>query len=205
MGQISRNRNYDLILKHFAVMWILTVLGALIAIVLPMWIVVTVSIVCIGLLVLIYVTRLANVILYYLIPFFMGVVHFLLITLLIGWLGKALVLSVFIGTVIIFLVLAFVGLKLIAEISDSAIYAISVGIVFVVFAFIYIFIPISSHVILVLAGLFVLLFALYTVYDLNNIRKNFARDNEVIGVALGLYLNFLNVFFNIVEVTKKRR
>ncbi|WP_161946601.1 Bax inhibitor-1 family protein [Ureibacillus xyleni] len=192
-------------MKHFAVMWILTVIGALIAIILPMWTVVTLSIVCIGLLVLIYLTKLANVILYYVIPLFMGVFHFLLITLFIGWLGKALVLSVFIGTVIIFLLLAFLGLKLISEITDTAIYAIAVLIVFVVFAFIYIFIPISSTIILILAGLFVLLFAIYTVYDLNNIRKTFARDNEVIAIALGLYLNFLNVFFNLVEVTKKRR
>ncbi|RUL55140.1 Bax inhibitor-1 family protein [Lysinibacillus antri] len=203
MGQLSRNRNYDLILKHFACMWILTVVGVLIALVLPFWLVVTLAIIGVGLIVLIFLMQLGHIILYYAIPFLLGMLHFLLLVLFIDWFGKALVLSVFIGTVIIFLLLTILGLKLIAEITDSFIYLFAVIIVFVVFSFIYIFIPISSVVLLVIAGLVVLLLAIYTVYDLNNMRNNFVRDSEVIAIALGLYLNFIALALNASQMTKK--
>lgn len=195
---MSRNRNFNFILKHFAFMWILTILGVLIAMMLPYSIVIPLAILSIVLLAITYLVQkiqLPNFILY-LIPFFVGMLEFLFIILFIEWLGTALVISVYVGTVIIFLLLALLGLKFASGLPDLATYLITVLIVFVVYAFIYIFIPISSGFFLVLCALFALMFALYTVYEINSMRSNFVKDSEVIGIALGLYLNFINLFLN---------
>lgn len=201
MAYISRNRNFNFILKHFVFMWVLTILGVLLATMLPYSIVIPLAILSIALLVSTYLMQkiqLPNIILY-LIPFLLGMLEFLIMIIFIEWLGTALVVSVYIGTVVIFLLLAILGLKLTFDIPDMANYLFTVLTVFVVFAFIYIFIPISSAFFLILCGLFVLLFALYTVYELNVMRHNFVRDSEVIVIALGLYLNFINMFLNIRE------
>ncbi len=204
MTYVSRNRNFNFILKHFIFMWILTVLGVLIAMMLPYSIVIALAIVGIAMLASTYLVqtiKFPNIILYS-IPFFFGMMAFLMMILFIEWLGAALIVSVFIGTVIIFLVLALLDLKFTSEIPAVAYYLLIVLIVFVVFAFICIFIPISSAFFLILFALFVLLFALYTVYELNSIRNNFVKDSEVIVIALGLYLNFINMFLNIREFTQ---
>ncbi|WP_185807840.1 Bax inhibitor-1 family protein [Lysinibacillus telephonicus] len=204
---MSRNRNFNFILKHFVFMWVLTILGVLLATMLPYSIVIPLAILSIVLLVSTYLMQkiqLPNIILY-LIPFFLGMLEFLIMIVFIEWLGTALVISVYIGTIIIFLLLAFLGLKLTFEVPDMANYLLTILSVFVVFAFIYIFIPISSSFFLILCGLFVLMFALYTVYELNIMRNNFVKDSEVIVIALGLYLNFINMFLNIREFTNHIR
>ncbi|MFP3918263.1 Bax inhibitor-1 family protein [Lysinibacillus telephonicus] len=207
MTYMSRNRNFNFILKHFVFMWVLTILGVLLATMLPYSIVIPLAILSIVLLVSTYLMQkiqLPNIILY-LIPFFLGMLEFLIMIVFIEWLGTALVISVYIGTIIIFLLLAFLGLKLTFEVPDMANYLLTILSVFVVFAFIYIFIPISSSFFLILCGLFVLMFALYTVYELNIMRNNFVKDSEVIVIALGLYLNFINMFLNIREFTNHIR
>ncbi|XKG23572.1 hypothetical protein LG296_07205 [Ureibacillus chungkukjangi] len=148
--------------------------------------------------------RLGNFIIF-LIPILFGVLHFLLLIILIDWLGAALIISVFVATLIIFLTIAFMGIKLIEyQISEALMYAFTILIVFVVFAFIYIFIPVSSPFFLVVAGIFVLAFALYTVYELDSIRNNFIRENEVLFFALRLYLNLAYIVINLIISSRRR-
>ncbi|MEK9197920.1 hypothetical protein ACH0B5_05950 [Ureibacillus sp. 179-F W5.1 NHS] len=204
MGQISRNRNYDLILKLFILMWILTVVGVLFALLLPISVVILLSIICIGMIVFTFIMRLGSVIIF-IIPFLMGVLHFLFLVILIEWLGAALVVSVFIGTILIFLLIALIGMRFVIVISDVLIYFFTVLIVFVVFGFIYIFIPVSSTFFLVVAGIFVLAFALYTVYEIDVMRSHYIRESEIILFALRLYLNLLYVVIEIGLSSKKFR
>ena len=205
MGQYRRNRNYDLIIVHFIGMWVLTVIGVLIALLLPISVAIILALLGIGMIVLTFMMRLGSMVIY-VIPLLMGVLHFLLLVILIDWLGAALIVSVFVGTVIIFLVIGFLGIKLIEYgISEALMYAFTILIVFVVFAFIYIFIPISSPFFLVLAGIFVLAFALYTVYELDCLRSNLIRDGEILFFALRLYLNLAFIVLNIIMSSKGKR
>lgn len=179
MGHYRRNRNYDLIIFYFVGMWVLSVIGMLVALLLPLSIVIILSLLGIALVVLTFLMRLGNFIIFD--SYIVWRTAFLLLIILIDWLGAALIISVFIATLIIFLTIAFMGIKLIEyQISEALMYAFTILIVFVVFAFIYIFIPVSSPFFLVVAGIFVLAFALYTVYELDSIRNNFIRENEVL-------------------------
>lgn len=204
MGQISRNRNYDLILKHFILMWVLTVIGVLFALLLPISVVILLSIICIGMIVITFLMRLGSAIIF-IIPFLMGILHFLLLVILIEWLGAALVVSVFIGTIIVFLLLAFIGMRYIIVVADVLIYFFTVLIVFVVFGFIYIFIPVSSTFFLVVAGIIVLVFALYTVYEIDVMRNHYIRESEILFFALKLYLNLIYLVIEIGISSKKFR
>ncbi|WP_349774292.1 Bax inhibitor-1 family protein [Ureibacillus chungkukjangi] len=204
MGHYRRNRNYDLIIFYFVGMWVLSVIGLLVALLLPLSIVIILSLLGIALVVLTFLMRLGNFIIF-LIPILFGVLHFLLLIILIDWLGAALIISVFVATLIIFLTIAFMGIKLIEyQISEALMYAFTILIVFVVFAFIYIFIPVSSPFFLVVAGIFVLAFALYTVYELDSIRNNFIRENEVLFFALRLYLNLAYIVINLIISSRRR-
>lgn len=186
-------------------MWVLSVIGLLVALLLPISVVIILALLGIGLAIITFMWRLGNMLIF-LIPILFGVLHFLLLIILIDWLGAALIISVFIGTIIIFLTIAFLGMKLIEySISEALMYAFTILIVFVVFAFIYIFIPISSPFFLVVAGIFVLAFALYTVYELDCIRNEFIRENEVLFFALRLYLNLAFIVINIIASNRKRR
>ncbi|WP_137728240.1 Bax inhibitor-1 family protein [Lysinibacillus sp. SGAir0095] len=205
MGHYRRNRNYDLIIVYFVGMWILSVIGLLVALLLPISVVVILSLLGIALVVLTFVLRISSFVIF-LIPILFGVLHFLLIIILIDWLGAALIISVFIATIIIFIGIAILGIKLIEySISEALMYAFTILIVFVVFAFIYIFIPVSSPFFLVVAGIFVLAFALYTVYELDSIRNNFIRENEVLFFALRLYLNLAYIVINLIVSSRKRK
>ncbi|MDI7741508.1 hypothetical protein QMK38_05800 [Lysinibacillus fusiformis] len=186
-------------------MWILSVIGLLVALLLPITVVIILGLLGIAMAVATFMWRLGNMLIF-LIPILFGVLHFLLIIILIDWLGAALIISVFIGTVLIFLTIAFLGIKLIEySISEALMYAFTILIVFVVFAFIYIFIPVSSPFFLVVAGIFVLAFALYTVYELDCIRNEFIRENEVLFFALRLYLNLAFILINLLVSNRKRR
>lgn len=202
MGQSVRNRNFDVILKHFACMWLLTCLGLGIGLFLPSSIVLPLSIVCLILLIIVVFIRsfyLANFILYS-IPFLMGILLFWVVSFFIDVLGKEFVFSVFIGTIVIYLMLAFIGLKMSRDIANWGQYLMAVLLIVLVFSIIYFFIPISNTFALIIAIICVALFSLYTVYDFNQIRHNHVRDEEVVRMALSIYLNFVNLFSNLLEV-----
>ncbi|RKJ31278.1 BAX inhibitor (BI)-1/YccA family protein, partial [Butyricicoccus sp. 1XD8-22] len=123
----------------------------------------------------------------------------------IEWIGADLVLTVFICTIIIFIGLAGIGLKLERDISDWGSVLFAALFVLIVFSIVFIFFPVSNTFLLVLAGLFVLVFAVYTVFDFNMIRHNHVKEADVVWMALNLYLNFINLFTNLLEVVARYR
>lgn len=60
MTYMSRNRNFNFILKHFVFMWVLTILGVLLATMLPYSIVIPLAILSIVLLVSTYLMQKFN-------------------------------------------------------------------------------------------------------------------------------------------------
>lgn len=194
--------NLNLVLKHFAVMWVLTVIGLFIGMLLPSYIVIPLSIINVILLITVIFVRkiqLASAILYA-IPFLTGIMLFWMAQFFIHVLGADLVLSVFFGTAAIFILLALLGLKIPRDLSDWGLYLTALLIVVIVFSFLFLFIPISNMVALIISGFCVLLFALFTVYDFNLIRHHYVREHEVVYMALGLYLNFVNIFIHLLEL-----
>jgi len=188
-------------------MWLLTCLGLGFGVFLPSSIVLPLSIICIVLLMIVIFIRtlyIATFILYS-IPFLTGILMFWVVQFFIDVLGKAFVFSVFIGTVLIYLLLALIGLKMSRNLANWGQYLLAVLLIIVVFSVIYYFIPISSTFALVIAIICVALFSLYTVYDFNQIRHNYVRDEDVVRMALSIYLNFINLFSNLLEVAWRIR
>ena len=182
-------------------MWILTAIGLFVGTMLPPAIIMPISIITLILLIIVIFVRnvrLANSIMYA-IPFLLGITLFWTTQFYINELGSALVFSVFIGTIFIFIVLAFIGM-MIKDISGIGSYLFAGLVVVIVFSIIFMFVPVGNTIALVLAGVTVLLFTIYTVYDFNLIRHNYVGDDEVVGMALNLYLDFINLFTNILEV-----
>ncbi|QDQ03271.1 BAX inhibitor (BI)-1/YccA family protein [Lysinibacillus fusiformis] len=202
LAYTDRHQNLNKILKHFTFMWVLTLIGMLVATQLPPAIVMPLSIICIILLIITCFVRslkLAHSIMYS-IPFLMGILLFWTTQFFIDELGQQLVLLIFGATVVIFIVLALIGIMMNKDISNWGSYLFTVLIVVLIFSLIFMFVPISNMVGLIIAAITVLLFSIYTVYDFNQIRHNHVSDDEVIGMALNLYLDFINIFTNLLEV-----
>ncbi|MGE6513523.1 Bax inhibitor-1/YccA family protein [Lysinibacillus sphaericus] len=202
MEYAKGNQNLNKILKHFTFMWVLTVVGMLVATQLPPSIVMPLSLICIILLIItcfVKSLKLTHSIMYT-IPFLMGILLFWTTQFYIGELGQQFVLLVFGATVVIFIALALIGIMMNKDISNWGSYLFTVLIVALVFSVIFMFVPVSNMVGLIIAAITVLLFSIYTVYDFNQIRHNHVSDEAVIGMALNLYLDFINLFTNLLEV-----
>ena len=202
MAITRRNRNLNNVLKHFAFMWALTVFGMWIATLLSPSIALPLSLICLVLIIITCFVRsikLANSILYS-IPFLMGILLFWTTQFFIGELGQEIVLLVFGASVIIFILLALIGMKMSADMSNWGSYLFTVLLVVLVFSLIFMFVPVSNMIALVLAAITVLLFSVYTVYDFNQIRHNYVSDDQVVRMAFNLYLDFINLFTNLLEV-----
>lgn len=202
MAYSNRNQNLNKVLKHFTFMWGLTAIGIFVATLLTPAVIMPLSLLCIILLIIACFVRslkLANSIMYA-IPFLMGILLFWTTQFFMDKLGSQLVLVVFGATVIIFITLALIGMMMNKDIANWGSYLFTVLIVVLVFSVIFMFIPVSNMIGLMIAAVSVLLFSLYTVYDFNRIRHNYVSDEEVIGMALNLYLDFINLFTNLLEV-----
>lgn len=191
-----------LVLQHFALMWGLTAIGLLIGMLLPSSIVFPIAIMNIILLIVVVFVRnvyLAGGILYA-VPFLTGIMFFWLGQFFIEALGAAFLLSVFFGTVILFIILALVGLNIPRDLSSWGMYLVAILLIVIIFSLIYFFISVSSAVHIFIAALIVLVFALFTVYDFNLIRNHYVKEDEVVKMALSLYLVFINLFIHLLEL-----
>lgn len=191
-----------LVLQHFALMWGLTAIGLLIGMLLPSSIVLAIAIMNIILLIVVVFVRnvyLAGGILYT-VPFLTGIMFFWLGQFFIEALGAAFLLSVFFGTVILFIILALVGLNIPRDLSSWGMYLVAILLIVIIFSLIYFFISVSSAVHIFIAALIVLVFALFTVYDFNLIRNHYVKEDEVVKMALSLYLVFINLFIHLLEL-----
>ena len=201
-----KNKILSLVLKQFTLMWGLTGIGLFIGSLLPPAIIFPISILTILLLIAVFFVRSVSFIsiIVYILPILIGITLFWTTQFYIEQLGSALVFGVLIGTILVFVLLGIVGI-MIPDISALGNYLLVTLIVFVVFSILFMFFPIGNTVLLVFAGIAVLLFSLYTVYDFNQIRHGYVRERDVALMALNLYLDFINLFVNILQFISRLR
>ena len=201
-----KNRILSLVLKQFTWMWALTGVGLFIGSLLSPKIIFPISLITIVLLIVVFFVRnldFINIIVYIL-PILVGITLFWTTQFYIEQLGNALVFGVFIGTILVFVLLGLIGI-MIPDISEIGNYLIVTLLVLIIFSILFMFFPIGNTVLLVLAGIAVLLFSLYTVYDFNQIRHGYVRERDVSLMALNLYLDFINLFVNIMQFISRLR
>ena len=201
-----KNKILNLVLKQFTWMWVLTGVGLFIGSLLPPAIILPISILTIVLLIAVFFVRSVSFIniIVYILPILIGITLFWTTQFYIEQLGSALVFGVLIGTILVFVLLGLIGM-MIPDISAIGNYLLVTLLVLIIFSILFMFFPIGNTVLLVLAGIAVLLFSLYTVYDFNQIRHGYVREREVSLMALSLYLDFINLFVNILQFISRLR
>ena len=195
-----KNKILSLVLKQFTLMWALTGVGLFIGSLLPPTIIFPISILTIILLIVVFFVRSVSFIniIVYILPILIGITLFWTTQFYIEQLGSALVFGVLIGTILVFVLLGLIGM-MIPDISAIGNYLLVTLLVLIIFSILFMFFPIGNTVLLVLAGIAVLKFSMYTVYDFNQIRHGYVREREVSLMALNLYLDFINLFVNILQ------
>lgn len=195
--------NLDKVLKMFGVMWVLTAAGAFVGKFIPEQFILPIAILTILLVIGLWFTHksvAASSILVYLVAFLVGVTLYTSIGFYIGALGLEIVVIVIGTCTIVFALLGLFGYKLQKDLQGVGMILFVALLGLVVFSFITIFIGVSNIVMALVSGLGVLIFLGYTVYDFNQIAKRGVSDNEVPAVALGLYLDLVNLILQVLRL-----
>lgn len=190
------------VMKSFALMWVLTAVGMYIGTLVSPAIAAIASVFALVLLFVAIFVRSYRVSKWiaYAVPFLLGIMLVWTTQFYIDALGKGLVLILFIGTVATFIILGVVGSKINKNLVGWGKYLFAGVIVVVVVGVMFVFIPVSSLGQLLIGAAILLVFALYTVYDFNQIRQDPPMPEEVPMVALDLYLNFKNMFMAVLRM-----
>ena len=199
---MSKNEALSKIMKEFTFMWILTGLGMILGSFLPPVLALCTSVLALILLIITMFIKNKSTVnrIFYLVPFLMGVAFFYSITYYLSSLGTGLVLGVLLLTIVLFVALGFFGMVVIKKdlgfMGQFLIFALIGLILITIVGFFF-----ASYFLQVaLAGFGVILFCLYTLYDFNQIAKSDIEPSDTVGHALGLYLDFVNLFLYILRL-----
>ncbi|MCM3317052.1 Bax inhibitor-1/YccA family protein [Rummeliibacillus stabekisii] len=191
------------VLRFFTLLWLFTAIGLFAGVYVPQPMILPISIVTVILLIIVMVSRAArkaSKFISVLFAFLTGITLYSLLNFYIGALGGKLVLLIFGSTALIFIVAGLIGYNTKRDFSNwwKFLFIILIGIL--IFSVINIFVGFSDMMMIVLSGIGVLLFIGYTLYDMNQIAKKVISDEEVPLVALNLYLDFINLFTNLLRL-----
>lgn len=194
---------FNKVLRFFTILWLFTIVGLVIGVYLPSALIMPISIITLVLLVLMMFSRTIRKLskwISILVATLTGVTLFSALNYYLGELGGGVVLLVFGTTAIIFVVAGLIGYFSKKDFSSwgNILFIILIGMV--VFSIIAIFVSFSSIVWVVVSALGVILFTVYTMYDMNRIAKHPIHDEEIPMIALNLYLDFINLFLNLLRL-----
>lgn len=189
------------VMRVFALMWALTAVGLFIGARLPESVIMPISIATFALLIVMLFIRKIRVLntIAYMIPLLIGITLFWTMQFYVDELGAQLVLTVFFATIALFILLGVLG-WLLPDISAIGSYLFGALLVLIVFSLIFMFVPVSNTVLLIVACVAVLIFVLYTIYDFNVMKHGYIDADDVVTHALSLYLDFINLFVRLLEV-----
>lgn len=185
------------VLRFFSLLWVITAVGLFIGVFIPQAFIMPISIATIVILVIFMFSRTARKMSKWLTSLFAlltGITLYSLINFYIGELGGGLVLIVFGTTAVIFIVTGLIGYNTKTNLSSWWKFLLIGLIGVLVFSLISIFVGFSDFVMVIASAFGVLLFVGYTIYDMNQIRHHSISDEDVPLVALNLYLDFVNLF-----------
>lgn len=196
------NTQFNKVLRFFTLLWLITIVGLMIGTVIPQSLIMPISIVTLVLLVLMMFSRTMRRLgrfVSMVVALLTGITMFSLLNFYLGALGGGLVLLVFGTTAIIFVAAGLIGYFSKKDFSSwgNILFIILIGMV--VFSLIAIFVDFSDLVWVIVSGLGVILFTVYTMVDMNRIAKHPIHDEDVPMIALNLYLDFINLFQNLLR------
>lgn len=196
------NTQFNKVLRFFTLLWLLTIIGLLIGTVIPQSLIMPISIVTLILLVLMMFSRTMRRLgrfVSMVVALLTGITMYSLLNFYLGALGGGLVLLVFGTTAIIFVAAGLIGYFSKKDFSSwgNILFIILIGLI--VFSLIAIFVDFSDLIWVIVSGLGVILFTVYTMVDMNRVAKHPIHDEDVPMIALNLYLDFINLFQNLLR------
>lgn len=199
---MTKNEALGKIMKEFTFMWILTGLGMILGSFLPPAVALIVSLLAIVLLIVTFFLRSRTTVnrIFYAVPFLMGVAFFYSVSFYLKEIGSTMVLSILALTIVLFVALGIFGMVIIKKdlgFMGQILFFALIGLIIV--SIVAIFVP-SFALQVAVAGAGVIIFCLYTLYDFNQIAKREIGPEDTVGHALGLYLDFLNLFLDLLRL-----
>lgn len=196
------NQQFSKVLRFFTLLWLITIIGIVIGVFIPPALVMPISIVTLVLLVLMMFSRTMRRLgrfVAMIVALLTGITMYSLLYFYLGELGGGLVLLIFGTTAVIFVAAGLIGFYSKKDFSSwgNILFIILIGLI--VFSIIAIFVNFSSLVWVIVSGLGVILFTVYTIVDMNRVAKHPIADEDVPMVALNLYLDFINLFQNMLR------
>lgn len=196
------NTQFSKVLSFFTLLWLVTIVGLVIGVFIPPALVMPISIVTLVLLVLMMFSRTMRRLgkfVSIIVALLTGITMYSLLYFYLGELGGGLVLLIFGTTAIIFIAAGLIGYYSKKDFSSwgNILFIILIGLI--VFSLIAIFVNFSDLIWVIVSGLGVILFTVYTMVDMNRIAKHPINDADVPMIALNLYLDFINLFQNLLR------
>ncbi|MGX9135636.1 Bax inhibitor-1/YccA family protein [Rummeliibacillus sp. JY-2-4R] len=191
------------VLRFFTLLWAITAVGLFAGVFVPPSLVLPISIATVVLLIIVMFSRAArkaSKLISIVFAFLTGITLYSLLNFYIGALGGNLVLVIFGTTAAIFIVAGLIGYNTKRNFANFGKFLFIVLIGVVIFSIIAIFVSFSNIVMVIASAIGVLLFVGYTLYDINQIARNYISDEEVPLVALNLYLDFINLFTELLKL-----
>lgn len=196
------NTQFNKVLRFFTLLWLVTIVGLIIGSFIPSAWVMPISIVTLVLLVLMMFSRTMRRLgrfISLIVALLTGITMYSLLYFYLGELGGGLVLLIFGTTAIIFIAAGLIGYYSKKDFSSwgNILFIILIGLI--VFSIIAIFVNFSDLIWVIVSGVGVILFTVYTMVDMNRVAKHPINDADVPMIALNLYLDFINLFQNLLR------
>ena len=190
-------QQFNKVLQFFTVLWIFTIIGLLIGTVLPQVFILPLSIVTLILLIAMMFSRTMRRLgrfISIIVATLVGITFYSALNFYLGALGGGVVLLILGTTAIIFIAAGLYGYYTKRDFTNkgSILFILLVGLI--AFSIIAIFVKFSSVVWIFVSALGVIVFTVYTIFDMNQIAKQPIKDEDVPMIALNLYLDFINLF-----------
>lgn len=190
-------QQFNKVLQFFTILWVFTIIGLLIGTVLPQVFILPLSIVTLILLIAMMFSRTMRRLgrfISIIVATLVGITFYSALNFYLGALGGGVVLLILGTTAIIFIAAGLYGYYTKRDFTNkgSILFILLVGLI--AFSIIAIFVKFSSVVWIFVSALGVIVFTVYTIFDMNRIAKQPIRDEDVPMIALNLYLDFINLF-----------
>ncbi|WIL37844.1 Bax inhibitor-1 family protein [Kurthia sp. YJT4] len=190
-------QQFNKVLQFFTVLWFFTIIGLLIGTILPQAFILPLSIVTLILLIAMMFSRTMRRLgrfISIIVAILVGITFYSALNFYLGALGGGMVLLILGTTAIIFIAAGLYGYYTKRDFTNkgSILFILLVGLI--AFSIIAIFVKFSSVVWIFVSALGVIVFTVYTIFDMNRIAKQPIKDEDVPMIALNLYLDFINLF-----------
>jgi len=191
------------VLSFLSVLWLLSVIGVIVGQFIPyslMMPLILVEFVLIIAMIFVRKTERAGKGLAVTFAVVSGITLYPALTYYVSSMGGEIVLATFISTGVIFAAYGLVGYRMNKNLVGWSSYLFVAVIALMVIMLFGMFFPFSSTLSMVISLGAVLLFSLYAVYDFNQIRHRTITDEDIPFIAIGLYLDFINLFLHLLRI-----